>query len=354
MTILTTILNAPYKAAKCILLWMASVVVMLIASVAHTIHLLKAFFLQKQKVHIKQASQLVVITGTDSGMGRATAELLGYQSEFHVLALTLTEKAAKDLNEKFKETKRFTAKKCDVTSVADIANVQEHVTAQLQENENLLLSALINNAAILDPGDFVWNQNLKTAEHTMDVNYFGILRMTHALLPIMVRQNKGGKIINVTSVCGSVGAAGTSAYCGSKFAVEGWSASLRLELKVFGIDVVCVRPGATKTPMFDVAQERIVKNFRAAPKDIQELYGGEKFLDNWSKFVEKCSWALQSTDVVAGLLSDILVCKNPKPHYWAGLDATILYRALYILPTKVSDFLLDCLMDVKPLNVKLD
>lgn len=222
---------------------------------------------------------------------------------------------------------------------------------QVEGNDkSLVLYGIINNAAIGDPGDVLWDQYLSTAQRTMEVNYFGVLRLTHALLPILVSQNKGGKIINVTSVNGVVPTAGNSAYSASKFAVEGWSDALRQELDVFGISVSCVRPGCFKTNIHNILQDRVVQNFRAASKSVRDLYGGEAYLKKWETIFQRVAATGQSPQIVAHLLYNILLEPNSRAAYWAGMDATILFRALQLVPTAVSDFVLRTLIDLKPLN----
>ncbi|MGE5702101.1 MAG: SDR family NAD(P)-dependent oxidoreductase, partial [Clostridia bacterium] len=82
-----------------------------------------------------------------------------------------------------------------------------------------------------------------------DTNFFGLVAMTQAVLPLM-RTQKSGKIVNIGSISGRIGFPGYSPYAASKFAVEGFSESLRLELLPFGIHVVLVEPGAYKTSIW--------------------------------------------------------------------------------------------------------
>ena len=181
--------------------------------------------------------KVVVISGCDRGLGREMViEWSSNQPDgdnYFIVALTLTEAAARDLSE---DSSNAVGIQCDVTSDKDVAIMKTKVESILQDKQAVLY-AIVNNAGIADPGDFVFHSTLDIPKKVMDVNYFGQLRVTQALLPLMLTTSReaGGKIFNMSSVCGASASAGNFSYNASKFAVEAWSDSLRVELAPFGI-----------------------------------------------------------------------------------------------------------------------
>ena len=114
------------------------------------------------------------------------------------------------------------------------------------------IDVLVNNAGYTLVGAV---EEIREAEYRalMDVNFFGAVALTQQLLPAM-RANKRGFIVNFSSVSGVVGAPGSGFYAAAKFALEGWSDSLRAEVGPLGIDVMLVEPGPFRTPFFSDRQ----------------------------------------------------------------------------------------------------
>src|SRR6202000_1010235 len=119
------------------------------------------------------------------------------------------------------------------------------------------IDILINNAGFGSYGT-VEDVPMKDARYQMEVNLFGLARLTQLILPYM-RAQHSGKIVNVTSIGGKLATPLGGWYHASKFAVEGLSDSLRLELKQFGIDVIVIEPGGIKTEWADIAGENMKK-----------------------------------------------------------------------------------------------
>jgi NAD(P)-dependent dehydrogenase (short-subunit alcohol dehydrogenase family)/predicted lactoylglutathione lyase len=323
--------------------------------------------------------RLIVITGCDRGFGRLFVEQMVSMNDFTtqpqpkqpryiVLALTYTRSSAEELQKlaaaasSSMVTTTLLAMKCDVTSDEDIALVKERVETILkkQETEPTILTpvlyAILNNAGIADPGEFVWFSNLDTYQRVMDTNFFGMLRITQALLPFMVmirssvgttRDNQGGLIINMSSVCGTSASPSNSSYSASKFAIEAWSDSLRLELLPFHIHVVKIRPGQVSTQMQNDWRDRLLQNYDHAPAMIREhLYGGNTYRQKVQSVLDSMTASSSSTSLthpmhVVQVLLDIVVCTQDlttlKPHYWIGDDAHTFWKALHLLPTSVAD-----------------
>lgn len=335
-----------------------------ICVLAHCLHLKAALSPnQKKKKREKDDTRpkLVVITGCDRGIGRLLAENLQKSDEhdYLVLALTLTQQAADELNGLDKD--RMFAIQCDVTSDEDVQKTKDFVE-HILKSEKAVLYSIVNNAGIADPGDFAWFSDLNSFRRIMEVNFFGQLRVTQALLPLMIRTAKtlvqGARILNMSSVCGATASPSNSSYNASKFAVEAWSDSIRLELQSFNINVVKVRPGQFSTEIQKDWAENLIKNYSAAPNQIHEWYGGDAFRDKVVGLFQSAaasSTPLPEPTLVVDALTDMLKMKQSKlePYYWIGQDAHTLWRALHSLPTSVSDLMKLSLFHFRPVEQEL-
>lgn len=296
--------------------------------------------------------KVIVITGCDRGFGRMLAESLKETNNFLVVALTLTAEAAAELLQE-KETSTTSSSKnkgsplkavqCDVTKEKEIVQMTQFVDKLCRES-NAVLYAIVNNAGIADPGDFLFDADLSTYKTVMNINFFGMLNVTQALLPLMIKTSKenteGARIINLSSIGGAVATPSNGAYNASKFAVEAWSDTLRLELEPFNVVVSKIRPGPIKTQIQNDFQTNFINNFDAAPSPIKDLYGGEEFRSKiLSVFQSMDPKQMGDPALVVETLKDMLTMPKHKvkPHYWVGADANTYWKALTILPTSVSD-----------------
>ncbi len=177
--------------------------------------------------------KVILVTGASSGLGRVTAELLARQG-YRVFGTSRqpNRAAAGD----------FTMLSLDVRSADSIETCIRAVREQAGR-----LDVLINNAGYIGPaaaGEEISPAQLKALFET---NFFGVVRMVNAALPLM-RQQGGGQIINISSAAGLVAAPPFfGAYTASKHALEGYTEALRYEVKPFGIRVSLVEPGYLKT-----------------------------------------------------------------------------------------------------------
>src|SRR5215469_14888680 len=173
---------------------------------------------------------VVLVTGASSGIGAACAELLA-QRGFMVYGASR--------NAEFRP-KAFRGIQMDV---CDDQSVERAVSQVIREAGTI--DALVNNAGSGLAGAV---EDTQTAEaiRQMDVNFMGAFRVARAVLPGM-RQRRSGVIVNVSSLGGLFGLPFQSFYSASKFAMEGWTESLRFEVRPFGIRVVLIEPGDVKT-----------------------------------------------------------------------------------------------------------
>ena len=190
--------------------------------------------------------KVCVVTGAASGIGRALARNLAASGA--VLALS-------DVNEEgLDETVRMIGganrHKVDRLDVSDAEAIKAYAPAV----EAALGPAdyLFNVAGLARVGDFR-NTPEDSFEIVMDVNFYGVVRMTRAFLEQLI-QTRGG-LVNISSIFGIIGFPGQAEYCASKFGVRGFSEVLSMELAEHGVSVSCVHPGGVKT---NVARNAVV------------------------------------------------------------------------------------------------
>jgi len=190
--------------------------------------------------------KVAIVTGASSGMGESTAILLSQQGY-------IVYGAARRINDmKSLESKNVSILPLDLTQDESIVNCVNTVL----EKEGRI-DILINNAGYGSYGA-VEDVSIDEARRQFEVNIFGLARITQLVLPIM-RKNKSGRIVNISSMGGKIYTPYGAWYHATKHALEGWSDSLRLEVKPFGIDVVIVEPGGIKTPWGIIAAENLQK-----------------------------------------------------------------------------------------------
>lgn len=168
---------------------------------------------------------------------------------------------------------------------------------------------------------------LEEAKHQLEVNLFGLARMTQLVLPLM-RAQKSGTIVNISSVAGKIATPFGGWYHASKYAVEGLSDSLRNEVKSFGIDVILIEPGGIKTKWSGIANDSLKKySGNSAYGPIVKRANGA-FTPDESKS--------PGPEVIADLILRAISAKNPRPRYVGGYLANLLVFRRF-----VSDKLFD-------------
>jgi NADP-dependent 3-hydroxy acid dehydrogenase YdfG len=180
--------------------------------------------------------ELAVVTGASSGIGAAVARSLS-RSGRHLLLIARRGDRLEGL-----ALPRTMVAAVDVTDGDEVARVMGRA-----EEEHGPVGVLVNCAGVLHLGPFL-TQSVETWRHTLDVNVLGTVNPIRAVLPGMLARG-AGTIVNVSSVAGRQGFPGHTAYCASKFAVEGLSASLRREVASKGVRVVVVAPGVVDTEL---------------------------------------------------------------------------------------------------------
>lgn len=243
--------------------------------------------------------KVVLITGASAGMGKETARLL-LQSGYTVYG------AARRI-EKMKDLQLLGAKILSMDVADDFSMVK--CVQEIMDAEGRL-DVLINNAGFGSYGA-VEDVPISEARYQLEVNLFGLVRLTQLVLPHM-REQRSGKIVNVTSIGGKMATPLGGWYHASKFAVEGLSDSLRLEVKPFGIDVILVEPGGVKTEWAGIAMDRLKEvSGNTAYKDLS--LAAMKLTEKIDKNVDP--------SVIAQLIKKSIEVTKPKARYVKGYMA---------------------------------
>jgi NAD(P)-dependent dehydrogenase (short-subunit alcohol dehydrogenase family) len=253
-------------------------------------------------------SKVWFITGAGSGIGAATARAALMAGDRVVATGRNPDKLRNALRDVAGDNLAFVQ-----LDVANEAQAKPAVGAAIKAFGRL--DVLVNNAGYSLLGNF---EELSTAEieQLIATNFYGVMHVMRAVLPVM-RKQRSGRIINVSSLAGIVGFKHCGAYSAAKFAVEGLSASLAHEVEPFGIKITTVEPGFFRTDLLDV---RNAKYARSSIKD----YAAEGTAENmWSGY-----HGAQPGDPakLGGILVKIAGMDNPPKQLVAGSDALAVVK----------------------------
>lgn len=163
--------------------------------------------------------------------------------------------------------------------------------------------------------------SLEEFKSQFETNFFGVIRVTKEVIPIM-RNQGSGNIINVSSVGGKIGIPLNSAYISSKFALEGLSESMRYELEQFGIDVILIEPGVVKTNFFENAD--VVVNNKTNIKTSAYSQLTQKLFEGFEPMLKSNSSSLSSD--VAEVIYQAIESNNRDVRYPVGKDALSIIK----------------------------
>lgn len=278
--------------------------------------------------NISLSEQVVIITGASAGIGAALAHALA--KRYPGIRLVLAAR-----NQSKLET---TATYCSKAG-AQVMVVPTDIS-QIEQAEALAKAAilrfgrvdvLVNNAGYgqMGPVELIPPDATK---RQFEVNLLGPLALTRAVIPQM-REQGGGKIINVSSLGGRLAFPFGGLYSASKFALEGLSDALRMELEPFNIKVSVIEPGPVTTEFFDVAALG-VEQAVADPKNTPYRAAFEK-LDRLQEITSSRAW---TSERVAEVILKAIANPNPRPRYTAATSGDfLLFVMRKILPTKLVD-----------------
>ena len=256
--------------------------------------------------------QVALITGCSSGLGYETALMLA-RNGFHTFATMRNTKKSDSLEEIIKKERLdLNIRELDVNDNTSIENAINSIKSEANR-----IDVLINNAGYGLVG-FFEDLTLDEIRNQFETNFFGVLNITKKIIPIM-RSQKSGTIINVSSGAGQVGFPGISAYVSTKFAIEGFSESLMYELFPYGIKVVIIEPGVIKTNFF--------RNCIVSEHSMKKSSPYSRSLDKFQRNVELMQEHATSPIDVAKVIMQVLGNNEPKQRYIVGNDVAMILEA---------------------------
>jgi short-subunit dehydrogenase len=268
-------------------------------------------------------SRVAAVTGASRGIGRSTALALARRGH-RVFALARTLPDLEDLAAEARNS-GFAIEPV-VLDIADEASRAEAVRTILEATDGYGLDVLINNAGYgqLGPAEEISPAKLR---RQFEVNVIGLLAFTQPWLPAM-RQRRSGWIVNVSSIAGRLATPFMGAYNASKFALEGLSDALRLELSPFGVHVVIVAPGPIRSEFGNVAAETSEEN-PASPY--------ARFTARWRGARQGTDLFDRSPEMVAEVIARAVELNHPRPRYTLTLPAKAGAIARRVVPDTVMD-----------------
>lgn len=262
---------------------------------------------------------VAVVTGAGSGIGRGLAlELAGRGA--HLALADVNTAAAEETRGLAAAANSGITVKTYALDVGDAAAVENF--AQRVQKDFGHAALLINNAGVALFGTFA-EVSIADMEWLMRINYWGVIYGCKFFMPLLEREPEA-HIVNISSVFGLIAPAGQTAYGSSKFAVRGFSQSLRLELKAAGsrVEVTCVHPGGIKTNVANAA--RVGAGTDPAARTVaKELFNK----------VVKTTPEEAAKVIVGGILAN-------KPRVLIGSDAWQIDRIQRLFPVKCGDMLM--------------
>ena len=268
----------------------------------------------------------VVITGTSSGIGRATALRLdgaGYDVFAGVRSADDGERIAADASDRLRPIT------VDVTDAGSIAAAARLVDEAVGDRG---VAGLVNNAGLSfgGPLEFLPLDDLR---RQLEVNLVGQVAVTQALLPAIRRAR--GRIVNLTSVGGRIVNPFLGPYHASKWGLEAVTDALRKELRPWRIRVVAIEPGSIKTEIWRKGIEQAQEVAAGLPPEGQRLYGTK--IPKALGMGERLARYAIPPDRVAKVIERALSARRPRARYVVGVDARALITLRQVLPDRAMD-----------------
>ncbi len=268
---------------------------------------------------------VVLITGTSSGFGMLATVALAKEGYLVIATMRDTTKQNQliALSESHHTQANIDILKLDVNSDIDIHSAVNYVRERYQT-----IDILINNAGFCI-GGMTEELSINKWREQFETNFFGLVSLTQACLPLM-RENKSGKIIHLGSISGRIGFPGLGPYVSSKFALAGFSESLRLELLPFQIKVSLIEAGPFQTKIREKSLENVSQG---------KLLDYQPLLKTIIHKVQtSASTAAEPNEVIRVILK---ICQNPKPkfryHVGKGVRTMVILKQL--LPWRIVEWI---------------
>lgn len=270
----------------------------------------------KNELCNQRSKSFVVITGCDTGIGRSLVPLL--IDKGYLVFLSYLEQNP------FAEQPNIFARKMDIRKPAELEAFCGDIRALCHNGHKL--EAVISNAGVALGGP-VENIPLAIYRDCFEINYFGTVQLVQALIPELI--DSQGKIILNGSMAGRIAPPFMSPYASSKFALEGFSDSLRRELYPFGVRTILLEPAAVATPIWNKAKKQDIS------------FVDEKYLESLycfrDKFIEGGNQGL-TVELAALKIAKIVEKNKPKARYIIAKN-NLGSRLLLLIPNKILDMI---------------
>jgi len=259
---------------------------------------------------MRRDGKVAIVTGASSGIGQASAKAL-HQAGFRVFGTSRRAVAS--------TLEGITMVTCDVTDDASVKAAVDKVLDMAGK-----IDVLVNNAGtgLLAGAE---ESSVNQAQALFDVNLFGVLRTTNAVLPIM-RQQKAGRIINISSVLGLIPAPFSALYSSTKHALEGYSESLDHEVRTFGIRICLLEPAYTRSSF----EQNMLLPDRSLDAYISARMRSSVVMQEVMKTAD-------SPDVVAERVVEAATTASPRHRYTCGKMARQVSILRRFVPERMFD-----------------
>jgi len=263
-----------------------------------------------------KAKSVALVTGSSSGIGFETALHLARNGYKTYASMRNLEKSKDITQVATREKLPVEVVQLDVDEDSSVKQAVDKIVA----TEDQRIDVLVNNAGY---GLFGALEDLSIAEMKaqFETNFFGVIRVTQQVIPVM-RKQKSGTIVNISSVGGRIGIPGLSAYHSTKFALEGLSESISYELEPFGIKVVLIEPGFIRT---NIMNSSIIA--KKAQDQKSPYFSLTQQLERSFKAAMVNTSASSTPEVVAKVVVQAITSESPKLRYAVGNDAASTIQA---------------------------
>jgi NAD(P)-dependent dehydrogenase (short-subunit alcohol dehydrogenase family) len=268
------------------------------------------------------SQKVAIVTGSSTGIGYETSLALARDGFLTYATMRNVNKAENIKSIATKESLPLHVKQLDVTDDISVKNAVQAISSETGGR----IDALVNNAGYGLNGAFE-DLSMDEIKAQYETNFFGLIRVTQAVLPTMRRQ-KSGTIVNISSGAGRFGFPSGSAYVSTKFAIEGLSESMSYELEPFGIKVVIVEPGVIRT---NFGNGLVVAKKSQDPNSPYSMMM-KKIANAFEQMTKNAS----SPDLVANVVLNAVKDENPNLRYLAGNDVEQWLGAKKTCPMKNS------------------
>ena len=277
---------------------------------------------------INSSRRVVIVTGCSSGLGHELATQLYDRIDLNVV-VTARSQSIEKLRKDFISTDRFLVRELDITSEEDIYKLVNEISCIWGR-----IDVVINNAAVCYRG-VIEHMDFKSEMLQLSTNYLGPMALIRSVLPIM-REQRGGQIINVSSVSGMLAMPTMGSYSASKHALEGATEALWYEARPFGIHVSLVELGFINSDSFkrvQLSNKAKMSTMLSGPHS--EYYRSmEPLIERLMKI------SLTSPDTIARKIIKLMSKSSPPLRVTLTLDAFVFNLLKRLVPSNILNYLL--------------